>query len=100
MSTPILECSDLSKTFAGPTRLFKRNPQVTAVDRISLKVMPGETLAVVGESGSGKSTLGRLLLRLLSPTQGKVFYQGEDITQASGAVSGAPFDFSEASSYR
>ncbi|WP_455863619.1 ABC transporter ATP-binding protein [Pantoea agglomerans] len=85
MSTPILECSDLSKTFAGPTRLFKRNPQVTAVDRISLKVMPGETLAVVGESGSGKSTLGRLLLRLLSPTQGKVFYQGEEITQASGA---------------
>jgi len=85
MSTPILECIDLSKTFAGPTRLFKRNPQVTAVDRISLQVMPGETLAIVGESGSGKSTLGRLLLRLLTPSQGEVFYQGEAITNASGA---------------
>ncbi|WP_380182467.1 ABC transporter ATP-binding protein [Kalamiella sp. sgz302252] len=85
MSQPILECTDLSKRFAGPTRLFKRNTQVTAVDRISLKVMPGETLAIVGESGSGKSTLGRLLLRLLKPTQGEVFYQGEEITKASGA---------------
>lgn len=85
MSTPILECRELSKSFAGPTRLFKRNPQVTAVDRISLQVMTGETLAIVGESGSGKSTLGRLLLRLLAPTQGQVFYQGEEITRASGA---------------
>lgn len=85
MTQPILECIDLSKRFAGPTRLFKRNPEVTAVDRLSLKVMPGETLAIVGESGSGKSTLGRLLLRLLRPSQGEVFYQGEEITQASGA---------------
>ncbi|MCP1438855.1 peptide/nickel transport system ATP-binding protein [Erwinia persicina] len=85
MTLPILECSDLTKTFPGPTRLFKRNPHVTAVDRISLQVMPGETLAIVGESGSGKSTLGRLLLRLLAPSQGQVFYQGEEITKASGA---------------
>ncbi|MFS2221554.1 ABC transporter ATP-binding protein [Pantoea sp. B65] len=84
MTIPILACSDLSKTFAGPTSLFKRNKQVTAVDRISLQVMPGETLAIVGESGSGKSTLGRLLLRLLEPDQGQVFYQGEEITHASG----------------
>ncbi|MFH8132688.1 ABC transporter ATP-binding protein [Pantoea osteomyelitidis] len=85
MSTPILECRDLSKTFAGPTRLFKRNSQVTAVDRVSLQVKAGETLAIVGESGSGKSTLGRLLLRLLDASQGDVFYQGEAITDASGA---------------
>lgn len=85
MSTPILECRDLSKTFAGPTRLFKRNSQVTAVDRVSLQVKAGETLAIVGESGSGKSTLGRLLLRLLGASQGDVFYQGEAITDASGA---------------
>jgi peptide/nickel transport system ATP-binding protein len=85
MSTPILECRDLSKTFAGPTRLFKRNSQVTAVDRVSLQVKAGETLAIVGESGSGKSTLGRLLLRLLGASQGEVFYQGEAITDASGA---------------
>ncbi|WP_437613970.1 ABC transporter ATP-binding protein [Erwinia sp. V71] len=85
MSTPILACSDLSKTFAGPASLFKRNKQVTAVDRISLQVMAGETLAIVGESGSGKSTLGRLLLRLLAASQGQVFYQGEEITHASGS---------------
>lgn len=48
--------------------------------------MPGETLAIVGESGSGKSTLGRLLLRLLAASEGRVFYQGEEITDASGAV--------------
>lgn len=82
---PILECRDLSKTFAGPNRLFKRNRGVTAVDRVSLQVMPGETLAIVGESGSGKSTLGRLLLRLLAASAGDVFYQGESITDASGA---------------
>lgn len=85
MSIPILECRDLSKTFSGPTRLFHRTSQVTAVDRISLQVRAGETLAIVGESGSGKSTLGRLLLRLLTASQGDVFYQGEAITQASGA---------------
>jgi peptide/nickel transport system ATP-binding protein len=51
---------------------------VTAVDRVSLAVMPGETLAIVGESGSGKSTLGRLLLRLLAASEGRVFYQGRD----------------------
>lgn len=50
-----------------------------------MSVMPGETLAIVGESGSGKSTLGRLLLRLLGASEGRVFYQGEEITHASGA---------------
>lgn len=85
MTTPILECLDLSKDFAGPKRLFARSTQVTAVDRISLKVWPGETLAIVGESGSGKSTLGRLLLRLLAPTQGQVYYQSEEITRVNAA---------------
>nr|WP_310617529.1 oligopeptide/dipeptide ABC transporter ATP-binding protein [Pantoea cypripedii] len=81
---PILECRDLSKTFNGPNRLFKRNRGITAVDRVSLQVMPGETLAIVGESGSGKSTLGRLLLRLLAASAGEVMYEGESITHASG----------------
>ncbi|WP_210081032.1 ABC transporter ATP-binding protein [Pantoea endophytica] len=82
---PILECRDLSKTFSTGNRLFSRNCGVTAVDRVALQVMPGETLAIVGESGSGKSTLGRLLLRLLAASAGDVFYQGESITDASGA---------------
>jgi oligopeptide transport system ATP-binding protein len=52
---------------------------VKAVDGVTLKVHPGETLAIVGESGSGKSTLGRLLLRLLSPTAGRVLYKNRDM---------------------
>lgn len=85
MTTPILEARDLSKLFPGPKKLFAPARFVTAVDRVSLAVMPGETLAIVGESGSGKSTLGRLLLRLLAASEGRVFYQGEEITHASGA---------------
>ncbi|MGP3593412.1 ABC transporter ATP-binding protein [Vagococcus sp. WN89Y] len=85
MTKPILEARDLSKRFSGPTRLFAPKRYVTAVDRVSLSVFPGETLAIVGESGSGKSTLGRLLLRLLSATEGRVFYQGEEITDARGS---------------
>ena len=67
---PILECRDLSKTFTGPQRLFKRNRGVTAVDRVSLRVMPGEPSASGGESGSGQSTLVRLLLRMLAASAG------------------------------
>lgn len=85
MTTPILEARDLSKRFPGPKKLLTPARFVTAVDRVSLSVMPGETLAIVGESGSGKSTLGRLLLRLLAASEGRVFYQGEEITHASGA---------------
>lgn len=85
MTTPILEARDLSKLFPGPKKLFSPARFVTAVDRVSLAVMPGETLAIVGESGSGKSTLGRLLLRLLAASEGRVFYQGEEITHATGA---------------
>lgn len=85
MTMPILEARDLSKLFPGPKKLFTPARFVTAVDRVSISVMPGETLAIVGESGSGKSTLGRLLLRLLGASEGRVFYQGEEITHASGA---------------
>ena len=53
---------------------------VMAVDGVSLELHRGETLAVVGESGSGKSTLARLLLRLLEPSAGTVFFMGRDLT--------------------
>lgn len=56
---------------------------LTAVDNVSLEVREGQTLGVVGETGSGKSTLGRLLLRLERPTEGEVFFGGQEIFTAS-----------------
>lgn len=58
---------------------------VTAVDNVSLTIEQGKTLGIVGESGSGKTTLGRLSLRLLKPSAGCLFFDGEDITLADDA---------------
>ena len=58
----------------------RRVEEVRAVDDVSFEVLQGETLALVGESGSGKSTVGLLLLRLLSPTAGSIFYHDVELT--------------------
>lgn len=74
----------LGKYFPVGSGVFGRSKKlVRAVDGVSLRVRRGETVGLVGESGCGKSTLGRLILRLVDPTFGRVVYGGRDIVPLS-----------------
>ena len=77
MATILAEGKHLSKTF--PVKGQGKGAALHAVSGVDLAVYEGETLALVGESGCGKSTLGRLLLGLLPPTQGQVFFDGQNL---------------------
>ncbi|AUG76177.1 Putative peptide ABC transporter ATP-binding protein [Kitasatospora sp. MMS16-BH015] len=78
--TALLSVKDLGMTFPGPRGTLRRQAGIKAVDGVTFDVAPGETLGLVGESGCGKSTTGRMLVRLLDPTAGRVSFQGKDIT--------------------
>jgi oligopeptide/dipeptide ABC transporter ATP-binding protein len=76
----LVEVHDLAKSFALPRRGFAARLQLRAVDGVSFQIAPGEVLGLVGESGSGKSTLGRLVLKLIEPSRGRIAFDGRDIT--------------------
>jgi len=84
---PLLEIRNLTKVFPLGESIFggAAKGSVCAVDDVSLDIQSGETLGLVGESGSGKSTLGRLVLRLIEPTSGKIVFDGHDLLAASHA---------------
>ena len=80
----ILEVRHLKKFFVlKKTLTGKPLSTLKAVDDVSFKVKPGETLGIVGESGCGKTTMGRTVLKLYQPTDGQVFFHGEDVSKYS-----------------
>ena len=80
MSEPLLKVVNLEKKFPIQRGLLKRTVgQIHAVDGVSFEIAHGETLGLVGESGCGKSTTARLILRLLDPTSGEIYFNGKEI---------------------
>ena len=75
---PLLRVEHLKEYFKIPGKGY-----LHAVDDITMEIMPNETLGLVGESGCGKSTVGNVLMRLLKPTGGKIFYEDKDVTKPS-----------------
>jgi oligopeptide/dipeptide ABC transporter ATP-binding protein len=80
--TPLLEARDLLKDY--PSR--DRSEPIRAVDGVSLTLAKGATLGIVGESGSGKSTLARLILRLVEPTSGELYFEGDNLFALQGGA--------------
>lgn len=81
MSNELLRVENLKKYFPVKAGFMKYN-YVQAVEKANFFIEKGETLGLVGESGCGKTTLGRTILRLYEPTEGRIFYEGRDITSA------------------
>jgi len=84
---PFLEVESLAVRFPIRRGLLERTVgHVHAVEDVSFAVARGEALGIVGESGSGKSTLGRAVLKLIEPSQGRITFDGQDITSLDKAA--------------
>ncbi|HID42878.1 MAG TPA: ABC transporter ATP-binding protein, partial [Archaeoglobaceae archaeon] len=77
-----VEVENLKKYFYSG--IFRKK-EIKAVDGVSFEIKEGKTLGLFGESGCGKTTVGRTILRLIEPTEGKIFFDGEDITSLNGS---------------
>lgn len=83
-SNILLEVVGLKKYFDVSSSILKKNKKIlTAVDGLSFYIKRGETFGLVGESGCGKSTTGRTIIKLYEPTDGKIIFDGKDITKLS-----------------
>jgi oligopeptide/dipeptide ABC transporter ATP-binding protein len=77
----LLKAENIVKNFPAKTGFFASGGSVIhALNGVSFTVTQGETFGLVGESGCGKSTLAKIIARLITPTDGRVFFEGEDIT--------------------
>ena len=81
---PLLSVRDLRVGFPMRGMFGQAENYFMAVKGVSFDVYPGETLGLVGESGCGKTTLGRTLLRLIEPLDGRILFEGQDITALQG----------------
>ena len=87
-SQALLDVRELRKSFRRSAGTFSGGSETerfTAVDGASFRVAAGETFAIVGESGCGKTTLARMLLRLIEPDSGQVYFAGESLLAAGGS---------------
>ena len=82
----LIEARDLKVHFpvSRGAIIKKKVGDIKAVDGISFQINKGETMGLVGESGSGKTTAGQAILQIVTPTSGKVIFEGEDITGKKG----------------
>jgi oligopeptide/dipeptide ABC transporter ATP-binding protein len=87
-TTPLIEARGLTKRFAPPARLTdmfrKERLHTHAVNRVDLAINPGESIGLLGESGCGKTTTGRLLLKLIEPSDGQILFDGSPVAGLSG----------------
>jgi peptide/nickel transport system ATP-binding protein len=83
---PLIRLEGIKKYFPITRGIMfqKHIGDVHAVDGVDLEVYPGETLGLVGETGCGKSTLARVVMRLFKPTEGKLYFEGQDISDLKG----------------